>query len=67
MEYLPTQKKVDEVSDWPVPKNAKELHTFLGLASYYHWFIPNFAHMDKCLHLMIGPKHVKKVKVKRKW
>ena len=28
-------EKVDKVRDWPVPKNAKELHSFLGLASYY--------------------------------
>ena len=38
-------EKVDKVTDWLVPKNVKELHSFLGLASYYHWFIPNFAHM----------------------
>ena len=28
--------KVDKVRYWPVPKNVKELHSFLGLASYYH-------------------------------
>ena len=28
-------EKVDKVRDWPVPKNAKELHAFLGLTSYY--------------------------------
>ena len=27
-------EKVDKVRHWPVPKNAKELHSFLGLASY---------------------------------
>ena len=35
-------EKFDKVGDWLVPKNAKELHLFLGLASYYHQFIPNF-------------------------
>ena len=39
-----------KVSDWLVPRNAKELHSFLGLVSYYCWFIPNFAHIAKCLH-----------------
>ena len=27
-------EKVDKVRDWSVPKNAKELHSFLVLASY---------------------------------
>ena len=53
-------EKTDKVRDWPVPKNAKELHSFLGLASYYHWFIPNFAHMVKCLHQLVGPTNIKK-------
>ena len=58
-------EKVDKVRDWLVPKNAKELHSFLGLASYYHWFIPNFAHVAKCLHQLIGPTNVKKTKAKK--
>ena len=59
-------EKLDKVRDWPVPKHAKELHSFLGLASYYHWLIPNFAHMAKCLHQLISLTNVKKVTVKRK-
>ena len=60
------QEKVDKVRDWLVPSNAKELHSFQGLASYYHWFIPNFAHIAKCLHQLVGPTNVKKTKGKRK-
>ena len=59
-------EKVDKVRDCPVPKNAKELHSFLGLASYYCQFIPNFAHIAKCLHKLVGPTNVKKTKGKRK-
>ena len=55
-------EKADKVRDWPVPKNAKELHSFLGLASYYHQFIPNFAGMAKCLHQLVGPTNIKKTK-----
>ena len=58
-------EKVDKVRDWPVPKNAKELHSFLSLASYYHWFIPNFANIVKCLHQLIGLTNVKKTKSKK--
>ena len=59
-------EKVEKVRDWPVPSNAKELHSFLGLASYYHQFIPNFAHIAKCLHQLVGPTNVKKTKGRRK-
>ena len=58
-------EKVEKVRDWLVPKNAKELHSFLSLASYYCWFIPNFAHIAKCLHQLIGVTNVKKTKIKR--
>lgn len=27
-------KKVEAVQEWPIPKNAKELHGFLGLSRY---------------------------------
>ena len=59
-------EKVDKVRDWPVPSNAKELHSILGLASYCCWFIPNFAHIAKCLCQLVGPTNVKKTKGKRK-
>ena len=39
---LPNPKKVGKVKNWPIPKMAKEVHLFLGLASYYRRFIPKF-------------------------
>ena len=48
-----------------MPKNAKEPHSFLGLASFYHQFIPNFVSVVKCLHQLIGPINVKKSKRKK--
>ena len=47
--------KVDEVKTWPVPKNIKEVQSFLGLASYYRCFIPHFAKKAQCLHELVGP------------
>ena len=44
------------------PTNAKEVHSFLGLASYYQRFIPKFAKIAQCLHELVGPtsnKHKK--------
>ena len=53
-------KKVDAVKNWPVPTSAKELHSFLGLASYCCCFIPKFAAIAKCLHDLVGPTNVKR-------
>ena len=48
-------EKVDKVKTWPVPKNIKEVQSFLGLASYYRCFIPHFAKKAQCLHELVGP------------
>ena len=57
-------KKVDAVKNWPVPTSAKELHSFLGLASYYRRFITKFAAIAKCLHSLVGPTNVKRKTMK---
>ena len=59
-------EKVYKVRNWPVQKNTKELHSLPGLVSFYCWFIVNFACMGKCLHQLIGPANVKKIKGKKK-
>jgi hypothetical protein len=35
--------KVKAILDWESPKSVPALRSFLGLASYYHKFIKNFA------------------------
>ena len=47
--------KVDKVKTWPVPKNIKEVQSFLGLASYYRHFIPHFPKKAQCFHELVGP------------
>ena len=42
--------KVKRVQEWPVPENATEVKSFLGLASYYGRFVPNFALVARPLH-----------------
>ena len=49
----PNPEKVSKVKDWPVPKSAKEVHSFLGLASYCRRFIPQFAKWASPLHELI--------------
>ena len=52
---LPNPEKVSEVKDWPIPTTAKEVHSILGLASYYRRFIPQFAKWANPLHDLIHP------------
>ena len=56
----PNPEKVQKVKDWPVPSNAKKVHSFLGLASYYRQFIPQFVKWASPLHELIRPVATKK-------
>ncbi|MBW0550461.1 hypothetical protein O181_090176, partial [Austropuccinia psidii MF-1] len=44
------QNKVAAVLQKPVPKNIKEMQSFLGFASYYRNHIKNFAHITSSLY-----------------
>jgi hypothetical protein len=48
---LTDPSKIQAVRDWPIPKNIKEVRSFLGLTSYYRKFILKYA--DKALHKII--------------
>ena len=49
--------KTESIRNWPTPQNAKELRSFLGLASYYRKFIPNLSKIASPLNeLLGGPK-----------
>ena len=58
----PNPEKVAKMKDWPVPKSAKEVHSFLGLTSYYHRFIPQFVKWASPMHELIRPVTTKKKK-----
>jgi hypothetical protein len=42
--------KIKAVKDWPIPRNVKEVRSFLGLTSYYRKFIYKYADKAKALH-----------------
>jgi len=45
----PDPKKIEAVQNFPIPKNAKNVKQFLGLAGYYRRFIKGFSKIAKPL------------------
>jgi hypothetical protein len=46
---LPNESKLSAVKECPIPSTTKKLIGFLGLASCYRRFIPNFSKIAKLL------------------
>lgn len=44
--------KINLVDKWPVPRNLKELRSFLGLCSYYRKYVRDFARTAEPLHAL---------------
>ncbi|CAA7046066.1 unnamed protein product, partial [Microthlaspi erraticum] len=42
-------EKITTITQWPRPKNASEIRSFLGLAGYYRKFVKGFASLAKPL------------------
>lgn len=49
----PDPSNVEAVTKYPLPKNSKEVHRFVGLASYFRRFISNFSIIAKPLYDLI--------------
>jgi len=47
------KEKVEEVLNWPAPRNIKEVQKFLGLTNYYRRFIKDFARIAAPLHILV--------------
>ena len=43
-------EKLKAISEYPTPRTSKQVKQFLGLASYYRRFIPNFADLSEPLN-----------------
>ena len=44
--------KLEAIKSWPHLKNLHEVRSFLGLCSYYKWFIRNFVEIASPLHAL---------------
>jgi len=47
------EEKIKGILEWPTPKEVKDIQKFLGLASYYWWFIKDFAAIARLLHDLV--------------
>lgn len=45
-------EKISSLKSWPVPRNLKELRSFLGFAGYYRRFIKDYASIVKPLNTL---------------
>jgi len=46
----PSDENIESVLNYPVPRSAKEVQRFVGLASYFRRFIPGFSVLAKPLY-----------------
>lgn len=56
----PSDANIEAVANYPVPRNAKEIQRFLGLASYFRKFIPRFSEVAKPLYDLLKKNAVYK-------
>ena len=62
-------EKIAKVLQWPIPKNADELRSYLGFCGYYRKFVKQYSNLVRPLIELLPPTNTtqKKPKVKQNW
>ena len=50
---VPNPAKTSAIKSYPVPRTAKEVKRFMGIASYYRRFIKNFSTISNCINCLL--------------
>lgn len=57
----PNPDNVNAIHNFPIPKNKKEVHSFLGLASYFRRFVKYFSIIAKPLYDLFKTLFLRKI------
>ena len=52
----PSEDHIEAIRNYPIPGNARELHRFVGLPSYFRRFIPRFSVLSKPIQDLLKEK-----------
>ena len=59
--------KIQNINDWPIPKNPNEVKQFWGFAGYNRMFVKDFAKIAKPLYMLMSfTKHKKRKNLQEK-
>lgn len=69
----PNGENVEAIKNYPVPINTKQVHSFIGLCSYFRRFMKNFSLLAKPLYDLVkknakfefGPEQIKSFEILR--
>ena len=60
-------KKITAIKEWPIPKTATEVQSFLGFMNYYCKFLPKYAQIARPINQLVSGENANIKKTLVKW